>query len=114
MPRLARATLITDAGEVELAIESLECDVLQDGHLAQSCAVAREYARTPEPCPACGAWHVHGPAPSIGGHDYYTARALCARPSCRLDRGELRGYVSTIYGLDEDRRVLDHGRCRVY
>ena len=77
-----------------------------------------EHEATPEgdaarttPC-ACGCDLVRGRGTHIGGHDYYSARGCCTR--CGADRGELRSYVSTIFGLEEDQRVLSHGRCRVY
>lgn len=63
-------------------------------------------------CPACGVpLRVLGNGRRIGGHDFYTSNAFCA--ACRAQVGEVRAYVSTVFGLEEDERVL-HGRCRVY
>lgn len=41
----------------------------------------------------------------------YSGQAECVR--CRSQISEMRVEVSTLFGLDEDERVL-HGRCRVY
>lgn len=66
-----------------------------------------------EPCPSCehespaklrGRGHYHS-------HDTHhaTAVALC----CGVAVGKIEVRVSTIFGIDEDERVLN-GRCRVY
>lgn len=46
------------------------------------------------------------------GHDTVTARAHCAR--CGKHVGEIVVTLSTLFGIEEDRRVLVQGRCRVY
>lgn len=68
-------------------------------------------AATTTPC-TCGSDEVRGAGCHIGGHDYYSAQALCV--GCGANRGELRAYVGTIFGLTEDRALFEHGRCRVY
>ena len=65
-----------------------------------------------EVCPHCKAdLVVAGAKRRIGGHDFYSAEAGCV--ACDTYVGELRLKVSTIFGLEEDERVLS-GRCRVY
>ena len=64
------------------------------------------------PC-SCGAL----PATVAGIHpvteyDHVTAEAHCV--DCGAYIGVLTVKASTIFGLDEDRRVLEQGRCRVY
>ena len=44
-------------------------------------------------------------------HDTYYSDAHCV--ACGTHVGELRAKVETIFGIEEDTRVL-HGRCRVY
>lgn len=44
-------------------------------------------------------------------HDTYRADAVCY--SCGAPAGVLRVKMSTIFGIEEDERVLN-GRCRVY
>lgn len=66
------------------------------------------------PCPSC---EREAPLKLVGkgtperGHDTYTCRAeaLC----CGATLGKLIVTMSTIFGLEEDERVLN-GRCRVY
>lgn len=64
-------------------------------------------------CPSCGdaPLRVQGTGRTIGGHDWYRATGHCAACGARV--GEVRAYVSTIFGIEEDERVL-HGRARVY
>lgn len=65
-----------------------------------------------ETCPHCKEpLKVAGAKMRIGGHDFYTAEAGCI--SCGAYLGELRAYISTIFGLEEDRRVLSSG-VRIY
>jgi hypothetical protein len=45
-------------------------------------------------------------------HDTYRAPAHCC--SCGVHVGTITVKVSTIFGIEEDDRVLNHGRCRVY
>jgi len=63
-------------------------------------------------CPACKAtpWKIQG-GEVTRGHDTYTAPARCV--ACGERVGALQVQVSTLFGLEEDERVL-YGRCRVY
>lgn len=45
------------------------------------------------------------------GHDTYTADAGCV--GCKVVTGKLIITVNTLFGIEEDERVLN-GRCRVY
>lgn len=67
------------------------------------------------PCPSCRApWQVRGKGPTRdpqSPHDTYRADAVCV--ACSAPAGVLRVSVDTIFGIEEDERVL-HGRCRVY
>lgn len=47
----------------------------------------------------------------VRGHDTYTSDAGCV--ACKLVTGKLVVTVSTLFGVEEDERVLG-GRCRVY
>ena len=61
---------------------------------------------------ACGANTVAGITGAvIETRDTYRSDAVCTR--CRASLGVLRVKVSTLFGLEEDERVLS-GRCRVY
>lgn len=70
-------------------------------------------------CQACGAnpTPVQGESMHIDGHDTYAADATCRKSVsgtvCGSAVGVLRCRVSTLFGLEEDHRVI-HGRCRVY
>ena len=44
-------------------------------------------------------------------HDTYYADAVCV--GCGEAAGELQTKISTVFGIEEDERVL-FGRCRVY
>jgi hypothetical protein len=62
------------------------------------------------PCPKCGAEApvpIAGNGRSIGGHDYYKADgyAMC----CNTYVGEIRAYVSTLFGIAEDEAVARMG-----
>lgn len=65
-------------------------------------------------CPSCGAdaARVRGLGVTHHDHDTYyaAARALC----CGETIGTMETRVDTIFGIDEDERVLLRGRCRVY
>lgn len=67
----------------------------------------------PGKCPSCGAseFRVSGGEQSIDGHDTYAAPARCL--DCHARVGQLRVKVNTLFGLEEDERVLN-GRARVY
>jgi len=72
-----------------------------------------EYVVPTGECPQCKAkpWAVSGGTPVVQGHDTQTAPAwtrCCGKPA-----GSLVVTVSTLFGIEEDERVL-HGRCRVY
>lgn len=84
--------------------------VLLDGDAEHEASPEGDAART-TPC-TCGCDLVRGHGTRIGGHDYYSARGRCVQ--CGTDHGELRAYVATLFGIEEDRRVLEYGRCRVY
>ncbi|MDO8631119.1 MAG: hypothetical protein Q7R41_11565 [Phycisphaerales bacterium] len=63
-------------------------------------------------CPACGC----APLKARGqgqthDHDTYRADAICLE--CGKPCGVIHVKVSTIFGIEEDERVLN-GRCRVY
>ncbi len=60
--------------------------------------------------PDPGSLRVRLPSPTEE-HDRYTGTAECVR--CRTAVGPMEVVVSTLFGLEEDRRVLQ-GRCRVY
>lgn len=64
-------------------------------------------------CPLCGAadFRVRGQGIHTTTHDTHLARAVSV--CCGVDVGELRVTMSTIFGIEEDGRVL-HGRPRVY
>lgn len=96
MTNYPRVVLYTDGTELPLTLGELGDDAP-----SADCA-----------CPGCSApLRVLGSGREIGGHDYYRAKGFCA--SCRAYVGEIRAYVDTIFGLEEDERVL-HGRPRVY
>jgi hypothetical protein len=66
------------------------------------------------PCPHCKQpLRILGEGRDIGGFDYYKAKGHCALAKCGKYVGEVRAYVSTIFGLEEDERVLN-GRWKVY
>lgn len=56
----------------------------------------------------CG--KIVGSNPRAPEHDTYESDAHCA---CGKPVGKIRVRVSTIFGIEEDERVL-YGRCRVY
>ena len=67
-------------------------------------------------CPHCGATNipVRGDGLHIESHDTYAADAIHYAESCMKKIGTVRVKMSTIFGLEEDERVLVHGRARVY
>lgn len=69
-----------------------------------------QFAEAPEPC-ACGSRLVGGTGREVESHGTYRARGLCA--GCREPRGVIRAQVETVFGLEEDERVLA-GPWRVY
>ena len=54
---------------------------------------------------------VQGNGESVESRDTYRADAHCL--ACGETIGVLRVKMSTIFGIEEDKRVLN-GRCRVY
>lgn len=64
-------------------------------------------------CPACSAapWRVSGGPQREVDDRVLVARAACR--SCGAWVGELHVRFATLFGFEEDRRVL-HGRARVY
>jgi hypothetical protein len=62
-------------------------------------------------CPTCKRSGVAGRNQRIESHDTYASDAGCA--DCKVVVGVLRVQLSTLFGLEEDERVLN-GRCRVY
>lgn len=62
---------------------------------------------------SCGSSAVvgDGRTPAPGKRDEYVARGFCA--ACRTPRGTIHAKVSTIFGVEEDERVLA-GPWRVY
>ena len=68
------------------------------------------------PCPHCGVRPLRARGRGIHAREHaayvaYVADADCV--VCSKPVGVLRVEVSTIFGIDEDERVLN-GRCRVY
>ena len=72
-----------------------------------------EYVEVPGEAPHCDGitLQVKGDGDVVTGYDTYTVDALCAR--CKEPVGILVTTVKTLFGIEEDRRVLN-GRCRVY
>lgn len=73
-----------------------------------------DHVIVPGACPACKAspFAVAGVAGSmVEGHDTMTSSAGCT--SCKAVLGQLVVTVATLFGIHEDRAVLQ-GRCRVY
>lgn len=69
-----------------------------------------QFVEAEEAC-ACGSRLVGGTGREIEGHDVYRARGLCV--GCRAYRGVIRVQVATVFGLEEDERVMA-GPWRVY
>lgn len=72
-----------------------------------------EYGLFEGACFKCGTvpFKVQGGNMRVDDFDTYAADAVCV--SCRDRVGTIRAQVSTIFGIEEDTRVL-HGRPRVY
>ncbi len=66
-------------------------------------------------CPHCGMpLRVRGTDCRIDSFDTYRADAVCAGVECGRRVGDLLVRLSTLFGIEEDERVLWHGRARVY
>lgn len=89
-----KITLTVSGGEVYVCKET-------EGH---------RFVEVPVAC-ACGSELVGGTGKQIENRDTYRAEALCGK--CREPRGVLRAQVETVFGLEEDERVLA-GPWRVY
>ncbi len=68
------------------------------------------FAEAAEEICSCGGVRVVGKNLT---HDYDTYRSSAYCADCQSRVGELVARVATIFGIDEDIRVLN-GRCRVY
>ena len=71
----------------------------------------------PTPCPHCGAdgtgMHIQGvPGTMQRTHYGYVADARCI--ACGAIVGRLVVTMDTLFGTEEDERVLHYNRCRVY
>jgi hypothetical protein len=65
-------------------------------------------------CPSCkSSSPIEVRGRGITRHDHDTCYAVAEHIKCGASIGELRVKVSTIFGIEEDRRVLNE-RCRVY
>lgn len=65
-------------------------------------------------CPHCGATPFKAAGAKgtmVKGHDTYTSDGGCV--GCKVVTGKLVVTVNTLFGIEEDERVL-LGRCRVY
>lgn len=70
-----------------------------------------KYVTTDAECPSKGHYlDVAGGDPNVG-HNTIEAPAVCC--ACKEHVGTIVVKVSTIFGIEEDARVLN-GRCRVY
>lgn len=77
-------------------------------------AESGEFAEAKTHCPKCkvAPLGVHGRGKRIGDDDrHYVSDAFCHTCSERI--GTIKAFPSTIFGLEEDERIL-YGRCRVY
>lgn len=74
------------------------------------------HVETKATCPCCGATDisVRGDGLHIESHDTYAANAIHYAENCMKKVGTIRVQMSTIFGLEEDERILVHGRARVY
>ena len=81
----------------------------------RDCTMPYEGAKFVEPsgvCPSCAVepWKIQGGDP-VRGHDTISCVAQCT--ACKAMVGQIIVTISTIFGLEEDDRMLN-GRCRVY
>ena len=63
------------------------------------------------PCSGCGAFRIAGSKPHVEEDSKITATAVCL--GCRAPCGTLVVSTETLFGLEEDDRMLN-GRPRVY
>jgi hypothetical protein len=68
-------------------------------------------AATAETSCSCGSPYVLGSGMQTEGFDGYRAYGFCAK--CREPRGTIHARVQTLFGVEEDERVLG-GPWRVY
>ncbi len=69
-----------------------------------------KYVTVKESC-ECGCFDVHSLRSTVNDRGTVKGKALCVE--CEAGRGELVVRLDTIFGLEEDDRVLN-GRARVY
>lgn len=83
------------------------------GQIARAPHADAEYVIARGACPKCSAspWRACGSGDQRVGHD--TLSAACRCLECGAIVGEIVVTMDTIFGIEEDRRVLN-GRCRVY
>jgi len=98
-----------DVVRVEVVIGGEKASIVQPLPDSERVAVLE-----PKACRACKATplFVRGRGKRIGGRDYYEATACCER--CGEQVGTIRAFVQTIFGLEEDERVIHGSRCRSY
>lgn len=65
-------------------------------------------------CPLCGAkaFGVAGANMRVDSHDTYASDAFST--CCKRPAGTIYARVSTVFGIEEDERMLKYGRARVY
>lgn len=65
-------------------------------------------------CPHCGTMplRARGVGPQILGDRRYESAAHCA--DCDAHVGTLVATPATLFGIREDRAVIEHGRARIY
>jgi hypothetical protein len=87
-----------------------DTDVSQNAHLPYEGA---DHVVGVGRCPLCKRinWRAQGVGPQDTGHD--TVESACKCVECGEIVGRIRVRMSTIFGLEEDARVIN-GRCRVY
>ena len=95
--------------KVTLTIQGVEVLELAEAPAPGASAVA--FAGS---CQLCGAspFYVAGAGKRIESHDTYAAEASCL--ACKGRVGVLRVQLSTIFGLEEDERVIHGSACKVY
>jgi hypothetical protein len=84
-----------------------------DGHKATLPFEGADHVVVDGACPKCKGTPFTAKGQHITHHDHdtYYAHAICCK--CGAPVGQMKTVVSTIFGIEEDERVL-FGRCRVY